>query len=187
MVIRPHSGRHWLLGIVAGLWLSLAPVAVAAGPSEYEVKAAFLFNFAKFVTWPPQAFSSADDPIVLGVLGEDPFGAELARLAAGLRVQGRSISILPGATAAQLAGCHIVFISPSERDRVRQIVDALREADSHALTVGESDGFLPAGGMIRFVVVQNKVRFEIHPKAAARAGLTISSKLLSLAVNSRRT
>lgn len=184
------DGRHHLrraFAIIASLLLGVSAMAAPAPPGEYDVKAAFLFNFAKFVTWPPQAFSSADDPIVLGVLGEDPFGSELARLAAGVRVQGRSISILRGSSAAQLARCHIVFISSSERGRLRQIVQALHEAGSSALTVGESDNFLDAGGMVRFVLEQNKVRFAIRPEPAVRVGLTISSKLLSLAVNSRRT
>jgi hypothetical protein len=187
MVTELSSRRNWRrLGIIVAL-LCLPPGILAAerAPTEYEVKAAFLFNFAKFVTWPPESFPAAESPVLIGVLGADPFGAALERLAAELRVQGRPLRVVRGTTVAELVRCHVLFISASERDRMGQILQGLRQAGSAALTVGETDGFLGAGGIIRFLVEQNKVRFEISAEAAARARLAISSKLLSLGVNTR--
>lgn len=177
-----------LVAVALGAALLLAAPwarASARAPTEYEVKAAFLFNFAKFVSWPATAFPSPQAPLVIGVLGENPFGAELARLAADVRVQGRFLEVKHAASVASLQGCHVIFISGSERERLPQIVGALTQARARSLTVGESDNFLRDGGMIRFVVEQNRVRFEISAEAAAAAGLGISSKLLSLAVPAR--
>ena len=187
MVTEPRFPQPWKrLGILVGLlFLPLGALAAERAPTEYEVKAVFLFNFAKFVTWPPEAFPSAESPVVIGVLGEDPFGQGLERLAAELRVQGRPLRVVRGHTAAELARCHVLYISASERDRTGQILAALRQAGSTALTVGETEGFLGAGGVIRFLVEQNKVRFEISADAAARSRLAISSKLLSLGLNAR--
>lgn len=182
---RSRFGRRFALAV--GLWslLPFASAAALASPTEYDVKAAFLFNFAKFVTWPPDAFAGPNAPLVIGVLGENPFGNELARLAADLRIQGRPLRVKEATNAVQLRGCHVIFISDSERERLPQIVEALRQARSPTLTVGEADLFLRAGGMIRFMVEQHKVRFEIDPENAAAAGLVISSKLLSLGLRSR--
>jgi hypothetical protein len=190
MVTEPRPGFFWRR-LAFGLALfCTAPLVGAAGsplrsPTEYEVKAAFLFNFAKFVTWPPTAFDAPDAPLIIGVLGADPFGAELARLAADVKVQGRPLVVKHGTTVAQLAGCHVLFIGASEQDRLAQVLAILHQTGSPALTVGDTENFLSAGGMIRFVMEQNKVRFEIRPEAAANAGLSISSKLLSLALNQR--
>ena len=190
MVTEPRPGLFWRRLAFGLALLGMAPLAGAAGsplrpPTEYEVKAAFLFNFAKFVTWPPTSFNTPDDPLVIGILGTDPFGAELARLAADVKVQGRPLVVKHGTTAAQLAGCHVLFIGASEQERLVQVLASLRQNGSPALTVGDAEDFLSAGGMIRCVMEQNKVRFEIRPAAAANAGLTISSKLLSLALNQR--
>lgn len=181
----------WRTLAVAALLLLGCPAVRAdiadAGtpPSEYAVKAAFLFNFAKFVTWPPAAFPAPDAPVLIGILGEDPFDGEILRLAADVRVQGRPIVIKHGANVAELADCQVIFFSRSEDDRLAQWFRALREQHIPALTVGETDAFLAAGGMIRFVMAQRKVRFEIEPDRATAAQLTISSKLLRLAVNQR--
>lgn len=176
----------WLLALIAlAAGASSLRATVAQDHTEYQVKAAFLFNFAKFVTWPPPSFGDPGSPIVIGVLGDDPFGDDLKRVVNTQRVQGRPIEIMRGQTAAMLAKCHIIFVSASERTRLRQHLAALREARSHALTVSDAEDFLSFGGMIRFVVDQKKVRFEIAAENAAASALTISSKLLSLAVNNR--
>ena len=154
--------------------------------TEYQVEAAFLYHFAKYVTWPPQAFAGPDDPILIGVLGEDPFGDDLKQtLAREKPVQGRPLKVVSGRNPAELARCHILFISASETPRLKQHFEVLERARSAALTVGESKDFLDVGGAIRFVVEKNKVRFEIATRAAERAGISISSKLLSLARNTR--
>src|SRR5690242_12078661 len=122
-----------LLALAFAACLSAAAHGAAPGggaPTEYELKAAFLFNFAKFVMWPPQAFEAADTPLLIGVLGEDPFGDELMRLAADVRVQGHPLQIIHGATPTQVARCHVVFVSASERERLRPTLEALRAAHS---------------------------------------------------------
>lgn len=176
--------RYLVVAVGLGVAIPTAGAAASANPTEYDVKAAFLFNFAKFVTWPPAAFPTPSAPVLIGVLGDNPFGNELARLAADLRVQGRTLEVVHATNPAQLRGCHVVFVSDSERERLRPVLLALRQMGA-ALTVGESDDFLDAGGMIHFVVRQNRVRFEIDAANAGSAGLVISSKLLTLAVNSR--
>jgi hypothetical protein len=155
--------------------------------TQYQVEAAFLYHFTKYVTWPPRAFSSPADPILIGVLGDDPFGDELTQTVAREKpVQGRPVRIVRGRSVADVARCHVLFISASEQTRLAQDIAALQRANSAALIVGESENFLHDGGAVRFVIEQNKVRFEINAHNAERAGLTISSRLLSLARNARR-
>ena len=123
---------------------------------------------------------------MIGVLGDDPVTADLGRMLPQQKpVQGRPIRVLHARTVAELAGCHILFISGSEQSRLDQALAALAHAGGNVLTVGESEGFLEAGGAIRFVLEDGKVRFDINAHAAHRAGLMISSKLLSLARNIR--
>ncbi len=182
--------RRWSCWL-ACVMLAVAPVgplraASEAGLTEYQVEAAFLYHFAKYITWPPAAFNRPDDPIVIGVLGDDPFGENLSEAVVREKpVQGRPLRVIRGRTPADLARCHILFISGSEETRVPQHLAALARAKSPALTVGESKTFLEAGGAVRFVIENNKVRFEIDARNAEHAGLSISSKLLSLARNTR--
>jgi len=145
---------------------------------EYEVKAAFLFNFAKFVEWPANAFTSADEPIILGILGADPFGDSLKPLeekTAG----GRRLVIKRFVSAEALEKCHILFVSRSSAKDFPQILPTTR--NWNVLTVGEVRGFTEAGGIINFVLVDKKIRFEINVDAAQQAGLKISSQLLKVA------
>lgn len=148
-------------------------------PSEYQVKAVFLYNFAKFVEWPSHAAASPSDPIVLAVLGDDPFGQTLEDTLHGKSANGRPIAIRRLKSDKQLNGCQIIFVSGSEKDRLREIFRSLR--NSEALTIGDSAGFAQEGGIINFVLQENHVRFEVNIDAAERAHLKISSKLLSLA------
>lgn len=185
---RPLPPLRLALGLLLlGGWLALPLRAEPEAPLTLsQVEAAFLYNFAKYVTWPAGAFAAADDPLAIGLLGEDPLGEELARTVAREKpVQGRALRLVRGRTAAELAHCHIIFIGKSEEPWLAEHLAALRGAGSHALTIGEAETFLTAGGVIRLVVEQNKVRFDINVRAAERAELTISSKLLSLARNTR--
>ncbi|BDC50532.1 hypothetical protein F183_A28480 [Bryobacterales bacterium F-183] len=151
---------------------------------EYQVKGAFLLNFAKFVAWPANAFKTPDDPIVICILGQNPFGPALERAAQSAIAGKRSIQIHTIQTFQQAGSCQIVFASSAERKRVRGLFDALH--GEAVLSVGESEGFLAAGGMIAFKLEGEKVRIEINQQAAERAGLRISAKLLSLAQAGRR-
>src|SRR5579864_1634055 len=143
---------------------------------EYQVKAAFLFNFAKFVEWPPQSFKSASDPILICVAGANPFGRSLEEAIGGKSVDGRKLAIRPISDLNQASGCHIVFMASAPRKHALQD-DAL----AGILTVGESEGFAAAGGVIEFKLDGGKIKLEINVDAAERRQLRISSKLLSLA------
>jgi hypothetical protein len=152
-------------------------------PSEYQIKAAFLFNFAKFVEWPPQAFSDTNAPIVIGVMGKNVFGTDLEKTIRDKTVNNRHFKFIEIAPGGEATHCHILFISPSEKDNLSKIVDGLHNAS--VLTVSELDQFIKAGGMINFTIEDSKIRFQISDDAAKKAGLKISSKLLSLAAHGR--
>ncbi len=177
-LLRPifRDGRVLLL-----LALLLAVPGAARGErvaaSEYDVKAAFLLNFTKFVEWPPAAFSS-DTSMLLCVLGDDPFGKSL-ELVSGEQIAGRKVQLLRIREMPEPEGCQIVFVSRSERRRLPEILTHLR--GEPVLTVADTGGFLEQGGIINFTLEGSKVRFEINQDAAGRAGIKISSKLLRLA------
>jgi hypothetical protein len=161
----------------------LAPLAGLgaqdARPTEYQLKAAFLFNFAKFIDWPSTSFSDASSPFVIGVLGENPFGDDLQKLISQKQVGTHPLVVQSIASVSDARKCHILFISNSETSKLRQILEGLRGAS--VLTVGESEGFISDGGMISFVIEAQKIRFRINAETAKSAGLKISSKLLNLA------
>jgi len=145
-------------------------------PTEYQLKAVFLFNFAQFVDWPQESFPEAQTPLVIGVLGEDPFGTYLDDIVSGETVNNRQLEIQRYRRVDEMKTCHILFISQSESKRLEQIVAALKGRS--VLTVSDSVGFTRSGGMIRFVTERNKLRLRINLEAATAANLTISSKLL---------
>lgn len=171
--------------VTAGLLVLLAASGTARAEvaSEYDVKAAFLYNFTKFVEWPASAFTERND-FQLCVLGEDPFGKSL-KVVEDEKVAGRRITLLRTPKLAEAEGCQILFISRSERARMPQILQDL--GDAPVLTVADTDGFLDDGGIINFKLEGSKVRFEINQEAAERAGIKISSKLLRLAVGAKGT
>ncbi len=146
---------------------------------EYQVKAAYLFNFLKFVEFPSESFDDPLAPFVIGVVGDDPFGNALPQVVIGKTVQGRDLVIHLYRTGEDLRGAHILFISASERKRLPMILSGLR--GSSVLTVSDTEGFLEAGGMIQFLNENNRVRFAINADATSRANLKVSSKLMSLA------
>jgi len=175
-------GARTLLALLAGLLLaglSSIPGAQAQAPSERQVKAAFLYNFAKFVEWPPDRFADPQDPLVLCVTGEDPFGTVLDGIVLGKTANGHPLALRRLRREQEARGCQILFVSASERKRLRPLLESLK--GTSILTVGESDGFAQQGVMINFILEENRVHFEINVDAAERAGLKISSRLLSLA------
>ncbi|HUI76802.1 MAG TPA: YfiR family protein [Bryobacteraceae bacterium] len=169
-----------LLAVVAALASvsGLASCDDAQEPVEYEVKAAFLYNFAKFVQWPSDA-AGASASLRLCILGRDPFGSLLEKALTGRTVGEKPIEIGRAAEARQLSTCQVVFISSSERTQAAAIVATLSARP--ILTVSEIPGFAALGGMVNFYIEDRRIRFEINPKAAARSGLRISSQLLKLA------
>ena len=148
---------------------------------EYEVKAAFLYNFAKFVEWPDTAFASPDAALTFCIVGANPFDGALGRVINDRTAHGRHILVRE--TSEPVAGgCHLVFVAASEDRTVAQLVHSLQAAEGAAiLTVGESEAFAAANGMITLVVEDGGVRFDIDTAAAERAGLRFSSQLLKLA------
>jgi hypothetical protein len=146
---------------------------------EYQVKAAFLYNFAKFVEWPAQTFQSTSQPIAICVLGQNPFGGSLEETVRGKSVEGRALVVREVSDVRKPCNCQILFISNSERPRWRGIFSDL--GSTATLTVGETDGFAAEGGMVNFKLDGGKLRFQINADAADRARLRISSKLLNLA------
>jgi YfiR/HmsC-like len=148
-------------------------------PTEYQLKAAFLFNFAKFVDWPAGSFASPQTPFSICVLGPDPFGRTLDDSLAGKTLSGRAIQVRRCQTDAETRSCQIVFASRSQSHRLPEILQSLK--GTNVLLVGESDDFAASGGAIEFFLQEDHVRFRINPDAASRAGIMISSKLLSLA------
>jgi hypothetical protein len=150
-----------------------------AQPLEYEVKAAFLYNFALFVEWPPTALPARGQAFVVAVLGEDPFGDALETALAGKQIMQWDLAVRRVARVEAAAGAQIVFISASESPRLDRVLGAL--AGRGVLTVGDMDGFARQGGIIGFRMEERKVRFDINPQEATRAHLKISSQLLRLA------
>jgi hypothetical protein len=146
---------------------------------EYRVKAAFLLNFTKFVTWPDNPSDNADKSIIVCVLGNNPFGKALDSIQ-GKEVSGRPIKIIYETDPKSLPYCHVIFISANLGDSASEILRKLSAL--HVLTVGESKGFAKSGGMIDFINVDNKIRFEINPSAVEAASLKMSSQLLKLAI-----
>jgi hypothetical protein len=151
----------------------------SSATTEYDLKLAFLFNFAKFVEWPPDAFPSEKAPITLCVFGTDPFGRALDEIVQGKTANNREFAIRRTMKPEDLRGCQIIFISDAERGRLAEVFESLKR--SSVLVVGESDGFAQRGGCIQFYLEGNKVRFSINVDAVQRAHLTVSSKLLALA------
>ena len=147
-------------------------------PTEYEVKAAYIYNFTKYVEWPSGSFQGRSKTIRVCVIGDDPFGSSLTALN-GKRVGKRSVRIRRNTSLHDVRSCEILFISGSEEENLDQIMKAIN--GSLVLTIGDSEGFARKGVMINFYMENNKVRFEINPKAAMRAGLRISSNLLRIA------
>jgi hypothetical protein len=183
-VARDDSEHHGskLMGLVLFALLAWSTTHVAAAaetPSEYQVKAVFLYNFAQFVDWPAAAFADERAPLVIGVLGEDPFGPDLDAAVRGEIVNNRPLLVRRYRDISQVEACNILFISSSEASHLEKILGALRGRT--ILTVGDSEDFARRGGMIRFVTDRNRIRLRISLNAVSVGNLTISSKLLRLA------
>jgi len=168
--------------VVVCIMASIAPNAHAKPPSagEYQLKAVFLYNFVKFVQWPAESFADADAPIIIGILGNDPFGKIIDGAIKDKIVKGRKLMVKRFEEIKGVEICHILFISSSEERHLPAIMETLK--DSSVLTVGEVKQFAQRGGIINFILKENKIRFEINVEAAERAKLTIDSELLKLAI-----
>ena len=180
LIKKPASKIFGMFCLVIWLFFSASDCPAQTGPTEHQIKAAFLYNFAKFVDWPAAANASSDSPITIGVLGENVFHDDITTVIHGKNINNHPLQFHQCSSIEEATNCQILFISPSEQKHFTQIIEELHHAS--ILTVSETDQFIEDGGMIDFVVVEKKVRFQINNDAAKKAGLTISSKLLSLAV-----
>jgi len=173
----------FLVLLVAGLGLS-APVSRPAAqepapPLEYQVKAAFLFNFAKFIEWPPGTFHGPEEPFLVCVVGDEGFARAFDLVVSGKSVEGRVLRVRRLRTEEDPAACRILYLGAAGLPRAAAVLKSARTGST--LTVGDAPGFIRQGGIINFVMQDNRVHFDINPDAAQRAGLRISSKLLQLA------
>jgi hypothetical protein len=166
--------------VIAAIILGISPVrSQGPAPGEYEVKAAFLYNFLRYTEWPADANPGPGVPLLIGVLGDESLDRTLGAVLRGKTVQGRLLEVRRVRLGPEARVSHLLFVSASERVRVGQVLDAVRGAP--VLTVGETDGFAQAGGVINFVLEEGRVRFEVNQEAAQRARLRLSSRLLALA------
>ena len=147
--------------------------------SEYRIKAVFLYNFTRFVDWPPTAFSFSTDPFIIGIIGKDPFDTYLEEAVIGEHVGTHPIIIRRIDDWREIPNCHILYINSNDPGRIKTILSSL--ADRNILTVSESPDFPRLGGIVRFFTEKNKIRIEINALAAKAAQLNISSKLLGVA------
>lgn len=178
-IFREHG--WWLTPILLFLLLlnvGLNPTAQASLSREYAIKAAFLYNFAKFVEWPLQAFEDSTTPIILCILGKDPFGVLLEPIK-DKTVKGKKIIIKYSPTIDDMEKCHVLFVGKSEDKQLVRILDRLR--DWNVLTVSDIGDFAQRGGIIGLTKKEDKIYFEINLDASKMAGLRISSRLFKLA------
>lgn len=184
-------GTGWTAPLLAAALVASAelatrgPVETSPVAKEYALKAAFLYKFTGFIDWPASAFAAPSDPFVIAVVGEDPFGRTLDDALAGQRIGAREVVLLRDPSGSTSPTCHVAFVRIRDEARRRAVLE--RFAGRPVLLVGEEDGFLEAGGMIRLVLTGDRVRFEVHRGTAERSGLKISSKLLALATRVIRT
>lgn len=172
--------RSFLVVHIVCLALTSVPGAQESSPDlEHQVKAAFLYNFARFVEWPPDA-PEGDGSFVIGVFGPDATSRALEATVEGKSVGGRTIQVRPVKSQDEARQCHMLFVGSEASDQLRPMLKAVR--GSAVLTVGDSEAFAREGGIVNFVMQDHHVRFAVNTDAAARAGLKISSKLLQLAI-----
>jgi hypothetical protein len=182
-----RSGHLYQLMAVVLAWSLIGASTLPAQQpkaSAYEVKAVYLYNFGKFVEWPAKVRAGHNEPFTICVLGKDPFGASLDSTIAGEAIDGRSILAKRISKPQEGLNCRVLFISSSEEAQLKEILATLETTS--VLTVSDISQFTRRGGMIQFVDDANRVRFEVNLTVVERAGLTLSSQLLKVAVSARR-
>jgi hypothetical protein len=170
----------FIFALILALPLAGHGQAADSQPTEYQLKAAYLYHFAQFVDWPPAAFPQPNSPLIIGVLGENPFGKDLPHTVEGKVLSNHPLIVQEYHSLAEMTNnCHILFVSSSEKKRLPEIFAALK--GTSVLTVSEVDHFTENGGMINFVLESDRIRFQINETTVEKAGLKMSFKLLSLA------
>lgn len=171
--------RGWAVLLAAAASLAAPRLSQADAADEYRVKAAFLYKFGAYVEWPDRAFARPDSPLAIGVIGADELADELARIVAGRNVNGRPVSVRKLRAGDPIAGLHVLFIGRADGGRLADILASARGRP--LLTVTESDQALELGSVINFVVVDDKVRFDVALVPADLGSLKISARLLTVA------
>jgi len=180
MTSRPPS-QSWFvpLGLALSLLLLGQQPARAQLVSEYQVKAAYMYNFAKFAEWPASAFTGTADPIRLCVLNDPPFYSQLVLIVKDKTIAGRAVLAVPVQNGLQARGCHMLFIDSSQTGEAVHLLESLQ--GSTVLTVGETESFVDQGGIIGFVMQSGQVHFQVNHKIATQSGIRLSSRLLIVA------
>jgi hypothetical protein len=177
--------RQTALAVAPVFVVSLLCFAQANKPNEYQVKAAYLYNFGKFVNWSSSFTPSNKESFAICIVGQDPFGTALEATVAGEKVGGKPVEVRRISKKQDAASCRVLFVSASERDRLDEVLTDF--APVNILTVSDMPNFTSHGGIIQFVVIENKIRFEVNLSAAERSNLNLSSELLKVAVAVHRS
>lgn len=181
-----RSVLAWVMALViVGILFGVSGLsAQKSKPQEYEVKATYLFNFARFVEWPPSSAAAKSDSFAICVLGQDPFGPALDAIVAGESIDGKAVLAKRVSKPQDAVSCRVLYISSSEDSRLKEVLAALDK--SGVLTVSDIPQFSQRGGMIEFTLQGNNVRFEVNLAIAENTGLTLSSELLKVAITVRK-
>ena len=189
LILQVPSVTRYLLrtGVILALLLLLTPGSATgqeqemAPAPEYKIKAGFLLNFTRYVTWPERSFSGPRSPIIIGILGRDPFGDIIDETIGGRTSQSRPVTIRRFRSVSDITDCHLLFISNAERRRQKTYLAEL--SGRPILTVGENESFLEAGGGINLVRIRDNIKFEVNLEGTRSVGIRISSRILTLAIN----
>ena len=178
--------RLWLTAVIIGSALLVVPGLSAQGskPTDFQVKAAYLYNFGRFVEWPTRTTATRGDAFTVCVLGQDPFGPALDATLAGETIGGKRVIARRIAAPQDSDNCQILFLSLTKGEGLERIIETVDK--NSVLTVSDMPQFLERGGMIQFVSEGNRVRFEVNLTATQHAGLTLSSELLKVATAVRK-
>jgi len=173
--------RRWLRTLVAGAaFLGSGCAAAVPEATEYDVKAAFIYNFARFTEWPSGAFEHPTDPIRICIIGDDPFGNTLEDIVRGKMLAQHSLVVARVGTPAGARDCHIAFVGRADDERLGSVIAAVR--DRPVMTIGDTEYAAQRGAVLGFLIQNGRVRFAINTETAKRAGLVLSSQLMKLAI-----
>jgi len=177
---------RWVgVATVCAFSLQVCSHAQTFKPTEYQIKAAYLYHFVRYVTWPPGTAAAQTHTVTMCILGDDPFGTSLEKAGTGLQIDGKRTIVRRVSTAAAAVNCGVLFISASGHAPLDQVIAAVGKRA--VLTVSDLPEFTRRGGIIQFVMAGGRIRFEVNLPAAANASLTLSSELLKVALVVRRT
>jgi hypothetical protein len=178
---RHSSAQAVIIAVLVAFSVSASLAAEVAAPSEYELKAVFIYNFIKFTEWPPAKLGKSDEPFIIGILGKDPFGGALDKVVEGDTLYDKRVVVRRYARVDDVVASHALFISVSEEQSITAVLKLLDGQGASILTISETENFAKRGGVIGLKKENKKVVFGINLIAANRAGLNISAQLLKIA------